>query len=61
MLHNGKVPEETMKLIPLIIATLMIVFGTYLNSLDPSKDATVGAPEMIEDSVGSTMAAPVHR
>ena len=47
--------EENMKPISLFILILILVVGTYLNQMDPDKDAQV----MIEDTVGSSMAAPI--
>lgn len=49
-----------MKPIPYIILFLILGIGFYLNSLDPDKK--VPAHEvMIEDSVGTTLAAPIKR
>lgn len=46
-----------MKLLPYIILIFTIVVGTYLNSLDKDKEAQI----MIEDSVGTSFAAPIHK
>ena len=43
-----------MKPIAFLLLILILILGTYLNGLDPDK----GAQIMVEDSVGSTMAAP---
>jgi hypothetical protein len=43
-----------MKPIAFLILILVLILGTYLNQLDPDR----GSQVMIEDSVGSTMAAP---
>ena len=51
-----------MKPIALIILALVLVVGTYLNNLDPDKTSqTVSNETFIEDSVGTSMAAPVQR
>lgn len=51
-----------MKPIALIILALVMVIGTYLNNLDPDKTSqNVNRGEMIEDEVGTSMAAPVKR
>ena len=44
------------RIIPVIIVAITIALGTYLNSMDAEKNPQ--ASQMIEDSVGSTMAAP---
>jgi hypothetical protein len=44
-----------MKSFALILLALTLAIGTYLNRKDSDKDARV----MIEDSVGSTLAAPI--
>jgi hypothetical protein len=43
-----------MKPMAFVLLLLMLILGSYLNQLDPDK----GSQVMIEDSVGSTMAAP---
>lgn len=52
--------KETMKPIPYIILFLILGFGFYLNTLDPDKKTT-NQEVLIEDSVGTSMAAPVKR
>lgn len=46
-----------MKPLAFILLALFITFGAYLSSFDTEKDNQV----MIEDSVGSSMAAPVRQ
>lgn len=51
-----------MKPISFIILGLILAIGTYLNNLDPEKTSqNVNREELIEDSVGTSMAAPVER
>ncbi len=51
-----------MKPIAFIILILVLAIGTYLNNLDPDKTGKTSAnEELIEDSVGTSMAAPVQR
>jgi hypothetical protein len=49
--------EDFMKPMALILLALVLIVGTYLNQLEPE----VSQKMMIEDSVGSTMAAPLSR
>jgi hypothetical protein len=46
--------QGLMKPIAFILLIMILILGSYLNHLDPDKSSQV----MIEDSVGSTMAAP---
>lgn len=58
VVHNELIYfEDFMKPIALILLAIVLIVGTYLNQLEPEISQKI----MIEDSVGSTMAAPLSR